>query len=177
MEVEASTPCRGIPDSLYLELCEQFRLKETLLKSEEMTTGEAEFCKLFSQRLKGGKLFVIHSNKEVGHMAAHMIHNVSADTKRAVLFRYCNRTVNSSTLGRLVRSLQEQLCFLAGKSAKQGSESLEDHKLHGHPFTLPSSASRNLQEVVFILDMQFGKWRNFHYREPPHLHFISCLDR
>ncbi|XP_003744046.1 uncharacterized protein LOC100902993 [Galendromus occidentalis] len=156
MEVEASTPCRGIPDSLFLELCEQFRIKETLLKSEEMTTGEAEFCKLFSQRLKGGKLFVIHSNKEVGHMAAHMIHNVSADNKRAVLFRYCNRTVNSSTLGRLVRSLQEQLCFLAGKSAKQGSASLEHHKAHGHPFSVPTSTSRNLQDVVFILDMQFG---------------------
>lgn len=50
LEVEASSPARGVPDSLYLELCEQSRLKEVLLRQEEMTTGEAEFCKLFSQR-------------------------------------------------------------------------------------------------------------------------------
>ncbi|XP_022704756.1 uncharacterized protein LOC111269403 [Varroa jacobsoni] len=171
LEVEASSPARGVPDSLYLELCEQSRLKEVLLRQEEMTTGEAEFCKLFSQRLACGKLFIVHSNKNVSHMAAQIIEAMTSSSAsdgesllkpRAILYRFCNRTVNSSNVERIVRSLQEQLCFLTGRSASEGSLSFEEHRMRGHPFTPPKPAGNemdkktNCQEYVFLLDAQYG---------------------
>ncbi|OQR74236.1 hypothetical protein BIW11_01000, partial [Tropilaelaps mercedesae] len=136
-----------------------------------MTTGEAEFCKLFSQRFAGGKLFVVHSNKNVSHMAAHMVEAMTTTIcsdgqspvkSRAVLYRFCNRTVNSSRVERIVRSLQEQLCFLIGKTACEGSLSVEEHRARGYPFTIPKPSESELdkktspQEYVFLLDAQFG---------------------
>lgn len=123
-------------------------------------------------RLACGKLFIVHSNKNVSHMAAQIIEAMTSSSAsdgesllkpRAILYRFCNRTVNSSNVERIVRSLQEQLCFLTGRSASEGSLSFEEHRMRGHPFTPPKPAGNemdkktNCQEYVFLLDAQYGK--------------------